>query len=53
MSIDPRDRNEYLLRAANEAIQLNRDSPSDQLLALNPNIWNPNLIYVGQVIRVR
>lgn len=33
MSIDPRDRNEYLLRAANEAIQLNRDSPSDQLLA--------------------
>ena len=25
----------------------------DALLALNPNIKNPNLIYVGQVIRVR
>jgi len=25
----------------------------DALLALNPNIWNANLIYVGQVIRVR
>jgi LysM repeat protein len=25
----------------------------DALLGLNPNIQNPNLIYVGQVIRVR
>jgi LysM repeat protein len=25
----------------------------DALLALNPNIWNANLIYAGQVIRVR
>ncbi len=25
----------------------------DTLLVLNPNILNPNLIYVGQVIRVR
>lgn len=32
MSLDPRVRNEYVLRAANEAIQDSRNSPPNQLL---------------------
>lgn len=32
MSLDPRVRNEYILRAANEAIQLNRNSQPNRLL---------------------
>lgn len=32
MSIDPRVRKEAILRAANEAIQLSRNSPPNQLL---------------------
>ena len=33
MSTDARGRNEYIFRAANDAVQANRETPSDELLA--------------------